>query len=285
VFAVATPIGSNAPRLGALVAGPIAALALLDRRPRLLALLAIPLLYWQLAAPVGDLLRGTGEPETEASFYAPLIEQLDARAEGRPVRVEVPSTRERWEAVYVAERFPLARGWMRQLETDDTDEFTEQDLTAEDYERWLRDRGVSFVALPNATLDYLSEEAGWLLSYGSTPFLREVWRDDDWTLWEVLPPGGGRFVPGRALADGGASVTELGPDGFTVQTPGPGEYTLRMRWTSYFDVTAGHACVEDAGGESTRLVVPGDAAGPQTVRVDARLSLDGLVGRERSCAG
>jgi hypothetical protein len=285
VYVIATPIGSNAPRLGALMAGPIAAFVLLDRRPKLLALLVIPLLYWQLASPVGDLLRGTGEPSTEESFYAPLIEQLDARSGGRPMRVEIPSTRERWEAVYVAERFPLARGWLRQLETNDTDEFTDQHLTAEEYERWLRDRGVSFVALPNATLDYLSEEAGRLLAYEPTPFLREVWSNDDWRLWEVLPPRGDRFVPGAALADGGAKVTELGPDGFTVQAPGPGEYVLRMRWTSYFDVAEGDACVEDAGAESTRLVVPDDVSGPQTIRVDARLSVDGLLGRGRSCAG
>ncbi len=285
VFFVETPIGSNAPRLGALVAGPVAAFALLDRRPRLLALLAVPLLYWQLAAPVGDLLRGTGDPATEEAFYEPLIDQLDARSQGRPARVEIPSTLERWESVYVAEHHPIARGWMRQLETGDTGDFTDQDLTTEIYERWLRERGVSFVALPNATLDYLSEEAGWLLSHGSMPFLREAWRDDDWTLWEVLPPDGGRFVPGAALAEGGARVSELGPDGFTVEVPGPGEYLLRMRWTSYFEVAEGDACAEDAGAESTRLVVPEDAAGPQTVRVDARLSLDGMLGRQASCAG
>lgn len=285
VFVVPSPIGSNAPRLGSLVAGPLAAYALLDRRPKLLALLAVPLLYWQLAAPVGDLIRGTGDPSTEESFYEPLLDQLEARSEGRPMRVEIPSTFERWEAVFVAERFPLARGWMRQLETDDTDDFTDQRLTVEIYERWLRERGVSFVALPHATLDYLAEEPSWLLYYDSTPFLREVWSDDDWTLWEVLPADGGRFEPGEALADGGAVVTELEPDGFAVAVPGPGEYLLRMRWTSYFEVTGGDACVEDAGGESTRLVVPDHASGPETVRVDARLSLDGLLGRQRACAG
>lgn len=284
VFVVPTPIGSNAPRLAAVLAGPVAALVLFDRRPRLLALLALPLLYWQLAAPVGDLLRGQGDPSTERAFYEPLLEQLDARSGGRPARVEIPSTLVRFESVHVAERYPLARGWMRQLETDDTGDFTDQDLTAETYERWLRERGVSFVALPNATLDYLSVEVGWLLSYRSLPFLNEVWSDDDWTLWEVLPPGGGRFVPGAALADGGATVTALGPDGFTVAAPGPGEYLLSFSWTSYFEATEGEACVEDAGGQSTRLVVP-DGAGPQSVRVDARLSLDGLLGRNRSCAG
>ena len=283
-FVVSSPVGSNAPRLGALMMGPIAALALADRRPRVLALLALPLLYWQLAAPIGDLLRGTGDDSTEASFYTPLLTQLDGRIGGRPVRVEVPATRERWEAVYVAERYPLARGWMRQLESDDVDSFTGENLTPEIYRRWLEHHGASYVALPHATLDYLSEEEGWLLSHEDLPFLRQVWSDDDWTLWEVLP-GSGRFVPGAALAGGGARVTELGPDGFTVRVPGPGEYAIRMRWSSYFEVSEGDACIGDGGEESTILSVPADAGGSQSIRVDARLDLGGLVGRDRSCSG
>jgi hypothetical protein len=284
LFVVATPIGSNGPRLGALLMGPVAAFALLDRRPKLVAILALPLLWWQLNSPVQDLRHGVGDSSTEASFYEPLLAQLDDRTGGVPVRIEVPATRERWEAVHVAERYPIARGWMRQLETDDTDTFTDQNLTPENYQRWLVDHGASYVALPRATLDYLSAEEGWLLSYSDLPYLREVWSDDDWTLWEVRPDAGG-FEPGAALAAGGARVTELGPDGFSVAVPGPGEYPLRMRWTSYFEVSSGVACVEDAGGESTRLVVPESAAGPQTVDVDVRLSLDGVVGNNRPCPG
>jgi glycyl-tRNA synthetase beta chain len=57
--------------------GPVAALALYDRRPKLLALVALPLLCWQIAAPVGDFVRGQGDPSTEAAYYEPLIDQLE----------------------------------------------------------------------------------------------------------------------------------------------------------------------------------------------------------------
>lgn len=283
VFLIPTPIGSNAPRLAALLLGPIAALALYERRPKLLAIVFLPLLYWQLAAPIGDFARGQGDPSTEAAYYAPLIDELEARAGEGPVRIEVPATRERWEAVYVAERFPLARGWLRQLESADIDDFREGTLTPGIYRRWLIDNGVSYVALPDVTLDYIAEAEAELLRGGDLPFLREVWSNDDWTLWQVLPADS---EPGAdPLASGGARVTELGPDGFTVEVPGPGEYLLRMSYTRYFEVTEGDACIDRADGDQTRLEVPADQAGPQRVRVEARLSLDGLLGVGGSCSG
>lgn len=281
LYVVETPIGSNAPRLGALLLGPIAALALYERHPKLLALLFLPLLYWQLAAPIGDFTRGQGDPSTEASYYAPLLAELEQRAGDEPVRIEIPPTRERWEAAYVAERFPLARGWLRQLESEDISGFRAGALTPDSYERWLVEHGVSYVALPDAELDYIAEREGELLRYGYLPYLREVWSNDDWTLWEVRS---------GALATGGARITALGPDGFTVAVPGSGEYLLRVRYTSYFEVTGGDACVSPLDDGNTRLEVDprqGEvhSSRPEEISVRARFSLAGLWGRDRSCTG
>ncbi len=283
VFIVPTPIGSNAPRLGAMLLGPIAALVLYERRPRLLALVFLPLLYWQLAAPVGDFIRGQGDPSTEAAYYAPLIDELGQRVGDQPVRIEVPATEERWEAAYLAERFPLARGWLRQLESGDIADFRDGPLTPEIYRHWLVDHGISYVALPNTTLDYIARREGELLRGGGLPFLHEAWSNDDWTLWEVLPSAGG--AGGEALASKRARVSELGPDGFTVEVPGPGDYLLKMSYTTYFQVTAGDACIRRADAGLTRLEVPAERPGPQQVRVEARLSLDGLLGVDGTCSG
>ncbi len=292
VFFVDTPIGSNAPRLGAMLLGPVAALALYDRRPKLLALVALPLLYWQIAAPVGDFVRGQGDPSTEAAFYEPLIDELDARVGSDPVRIQVPATQERWEAVYLAERFPLARGWLRQLESGDIGDFRDGPLTPEIYRHWLVDHGVSYVALPSAKLDYISKLEGELLREDDLPFLREIWSSEDWRLWEVLPSvrGDGSQPAGDLLASKGASVTELGPDGFTVVVPGAGDYLLRMSYTPYFEVTEGDACIRRADAGQTRLKVSPSGgravpSEPRVIRVDARLSFDGLLGVDSVCSG
>ena len=148
LFAIDTPVGGNATRLGALVAAPLLALGAWGRRPAwLVGLALLPLLYWQWVAPVRDLADAVGEPSVEAAYYDPLLAELEARAPATPFRVQVPPTRNRWEAKYVAEGFPLARGWLRQAESDDFDLFQDGNLTADSYRAWLDERGVAFVAL------------------------------------------------------------------------------------------------------------------------------------------
>ncbi|OLE36088.1 MAG: hypothetical protein AUG48_08625 [Actinobacteria bacterium 13_1_20CM_3_68_9] len=183
-FVVATPVGGNMARLGALAAGPVLALGLVGRRRTVaLAVLAVPLLYWQWVAAVRDLSEATGDPSVHSSYYQPLLAQLELRTGGRPVRVEIPPTRNRWEADYVAPRFPLARGWLRQLEYGDIDLFTNGNLTAAAYRSWLDQRGVSYVAVAVAEPDYLAidEEA---LIRGGLPYLRPVWSNQYWRLYQ-----------------------------------------------------------------------------------------------------
>ncbi len=285
-FVVATPIGNNAPRLGALLAGPLAALILFDRRPVLLLLLAAPLLWWQLGAPVRDFAKGSGDPSTERAFYQPLLAELDRISEqqqGLPFRVEVPISENRFEAAYVADRYPLARGWMRQLEYEDIEALhSGEELSASGYRRWLERHGVSYVALNDARRDYLSEPEAELLGEGDLPYLRELpIAGEHWRLWRVEQPAGSGA--GAPLALGGAVVEELGPDRFTVRAPGPGEYELRIDYSPYFEVRSRSACLRDGGRESTILEVGENAPGPLTVEVEATLSGDGLLGRERVC--
>ena len=64
-------------------------------RPALLAALALPLLYWQLVAPVRDVVAAHGDPSVRAAYYAPLVEFLGRRG-GDAFRVEIPFTRSHW---------------------------------------------------------------------------------------------------------------------------------------------------------------------------------------------
>ena len=285
-FVLHTPLGGNAVRLGATFAGPVLALVLFRRRPVLLAALAVPLLFWQWTATVRDVNAVEGDPSTEAAYYEPVLSELDRLTDGEQVRIHVPPTRNRWEAVHLAARYPLARGWLRQLESGDLDLFRAGRLTAESYEAWLRERGISYVAVDRVVHDYLALNELELIEDG-LPYLEEVYADGDWTLWRVRPEPGAS--PTNALAVGGAEITELEPDRVAVSYPGPGTYRLAVRWTPYFEVGPGPdlVCVEEADDGFTELVVspregvPGRAG---EVEITAGLSLDGLLRRDRSCS-
>lgn len=180
---IPSPLGGNVTRLGALFAGPLLALAL-ARRSRLLVVAAcLPLAYWQLVAPARDLIEGAGLRANDPGFYEPLVAELGRAAEPGQ-RIQVPPTRNRWEAAEVAPHQPLARGWLRQLESADIDLFTQQNLNPAVYREWLERNQVAFVAVAEAPLDYLAEDEAKLIDAG-LDYLEPVWSNPDWRLYAV----------------------------------------------------------------------------------------------------
>jgi hypothetical protein len=280
LFVFHTQVGANAARLGSLFGGPVLALGLAGRRPVALALVALPLLYWQWTAPVRDFAAAQGDPSVQASYWEPLIGELERVTQGRPTRVEVPPTRNRWEADYLPPEFSLARGWLRQSESDDFDLFTDGNLTPAAYRAWLQDNGVGYVALADAVADYLAEDEGDLIR-GGLPYLRPVWSDEHWRLYRVRdaaglvsPADGPAERPAR-----GARVAKVGASSFTLSARTAGSYLARFHWTPYWSVTEGDACVEP-DGDWTRV----DVRRPGSVEVAARFSLDGLLRQDRECS-
>lgn len=276
VYVIPGPVGGTATRLGSLFAGPVLALALAGRRATALAVVALPLLYWQWVAPVRDVSTAAGDPSTEASFHQPLIDRLDSLAAGGGTagptvfKVEVPATRNRWEAAYVAERFPIARGWLRQVEWDDRDRFTGGRLTPGAYRGWLARNGVGYVAVADAKTDYLARDEVALVESG-LPYLDEVWSNDDWRLYRVRGANGLVAAPGRMVA--------VEPDSFTLSAPRPGSYAVRLRYTRYWHVTGGDACVE-RDGDWTAVEVR-DAG---LVEVEASFSIGRMIDGDGSCS-
>ncbi len=275
-----TQVGANAARLGSLFGGPVLALALAWRRPVALALLAIPLLYWQWAAPVRDLTNAAGDPSVKEGYYAPLVAELERRTEGSPVRVQIPTTQNRWEADYVALRFPIARGWLRQLESDDFDLFTDENLTPVAYRAWLDELGIEYVALPDADLDYLAEDEAKVIRAG-LPYLRQVWQDRHWRLYTVREsPGLVSRVADPSAPAGRNRLTSVGPASFTLRARAAGRFLIRIHETRYWTVRSGDACV---GRDGDWTLV--EARAPGRVEVSARFGLDALLGRDRQCSG
>jgi hypothetical protein len=212
-YALRTPMGGNAARLGPLLAAPLVAGVLWERRRAMLALLLAPaLLYWQLVTPVRDLVSIAGDPSVNASYYAPLISelrQLDGGAvaaivrghdggeratimrqhsgTGRATIVEVPLTRAHWEAAYLPghDGVSLARGWERQLDTRYAGIFYRPTLTALAYRAWLAENRVAYVALPDVPLDRAGRLEGGLIAHG-LPYLRTIWSSRHWRLYRVI---------------------------------------------------------------------------------------------------
>ena len=258
-YVLQTPVGSNAARLGELVATPLVAGALWQRHRLALALLAPVLLYWQLETPLNDFAALAGDPSVNASYYAPLLAELDRLAEGAPLRVEVPQTGAHWESVYVPQSgsIMLARGWERQLDTRYAALFYSPPLTATSYRGWLSENAVSYVALPDVRLDYSATAEGGLITRG-LPYLHEVWHTAHWRLFAVRDAA--------PLAQPPARLVRVATDSFTLWAPRRGRFEVRLRFTPYWALQSGSGCVSEAPGGWT--VVQANAAEHIHVGID-----------------
>ena len=237
-YLLATPVGSNAARLGPLLGGPLAAIALWPARRRLLLLAAAPLLYLQVQAPVRDVSAATGDPSATPAYWRPLLGFLDRQA-GPPFRVEIPFTRFHRESYEVAPRFPLARGWERQLDIEDNAIFYTRGLTAAGYDAWLHRLGVRFVALSDAPLDYSARTEQALVQRG-LPYLRPVLRTAHWRVYAVR-----NATP---IVSGAATLEAYGPNSLTLRSAHPGTALVRVRFTPYWALSGAAGCVAPAGG-------------------------------------
>jgi hypothetical protein len=308
---VRTPMGSNVERYGVLLAGPLMLWARAatrarddtardgaDRAGRSLApsgpvqanrpigglriarslgagsaaAAVIALCAWAAWAgwgPLRETLAVAGNASTQSSYYAPLERFLDRRA-GTPVRVEVPLTRSHWETAELAPRVSLARGWEKQLDTRYDAVLLSDHLTAAGYARWLREQAVSYVALPDTKLDPSSAREGALIRRG-LPYLHEVFASRHWRIYAV--------AGATAIATGPGRLTSLGHESFALQASARGSFVVRVRYTRYWTVTRGSACVGRAPGGWTRVL----ARAPGELTVRASFSLARALGDVGTC--
>ena len=275
-YVIHTPVGSNAERLGALMAAPLLVGVLWGRRPLLLALVTPALLYWQLATPVDDLAKVSGDPSLNASYYAPLRAELERLTRGAPTRVEVPMTGAHSESALVegngasATGLMLARGWERQLDTLYAPLFYRARLGPVAYREWLHENAVSFVALPNVRLDESALAEAALIRRG-LPYLQEIWHSHDWRLFAVSGA--------RPLATWPARLSALGSESFTLAAPSAGTYEVRLRFSPYWALASGRGCVREAPGGWTAI----EDRAPGAVRVQMAFSPARVFDHDARC--
>jgi hypothetical protein len=285
LWLVPNPLGGNAVRLGALFGGPVLAAVVLAHRPRLdrfsVLILSLALaggLYWQVTASVSQIARSVGDPSTSAGYFEPVAHWL--RTHGGPgVRVEVPPTANHWESAYLAPRFELARGWLRQLDTTRDDIFygDDESLNTATYGHWLRQNAISYVALPDAPLDY-SSVAERRLILSAPSYLDPRWSSPHWRVYAVRDPEPLVDPLGAAAA----RVLWVGRQSFGLDVNRPGEFLVRVNFTPYWSISRGAGCLLRRGDWTVAR-----AAHPGVFRVSADFSVgrawNAVTGAKKTC--
>jgi hypothetical protein len=275
---IETPMGGNAVRLGALFGGPVLLCALWGR-PVMRKLWAVPLLaigfaalaFWQWSPAVRDVIKYIEDPAAKSDYFEPLRAFLNTLPDQR--RVEIPFTRSHWEGAEVAVDVPLARGWLRQLDTGLHPIFYKGEISRLTYASWLADNAVRYVALPSAKPDKSSYRERALLEQG-LPYLRLRWKSRDWRVYEVLLP-----TP-IVIPQGEANIVleQMQSDELLLDVKTPGEAIVKVRWTPYWYASNG-ACVEP-NGDWTRVIADEEGF----VRLSTRFAPERLFSRGRRCS-
>ena len=232
-------------------------------------------LLWQTFPAVAGLRTATEVRSSNEEFWYP-VEAFLAKHGDPNHRVEVVATDHHWEAFYLARRgVPLTRGWYRQ------DDFpANQDLygelTATKYSTWLRRLGVRYVFLPDDRLDYSAQEEASLLRVSQV--LPEVARIGEWTVYEV-PNATPIATPARDI-----QVREISSEEITLEASRAGSYRLRIRYTPYWQVVRGEACVAPREPWATELRVTTPGIVTLRFAVGVGKVVETVLGRDAKCA-
>lgn len=257
LFVVPTPVGANVMRLSVAIGIPLMVACVAQRSRRLVAAICVPLLAWQWS-PAIAVAKAARDPASQESYVAPLVEELAARHTG-PVRIEIPFTRDHWESAQMPDGVLLARGWYRQLDrTTNALFYQDGPISPREYETWLHDNGVTFVAVPDVAIDPSSESEVGLIAQG-LPFLQLVWHNAHWTLWQVTGSPG--------LVSGPATVTAMDAKSFDLHFRRAGVAIVRVRYTEHWTVVSGQSCISRDPQDWTAV----QATRPGTVRVTATI--------------
>ena len=272
---MSTPMGGNAVRLGALFGGPLLLCAVWGRpwtrRGAWLFLVPVFALaaLWQWSPPVRDTIKYVEDPAAKANYFEPLRQFLKTLPDQR--RIEIPFTRSHWESAEIAPIAPLARGWLRQLDTGRNPIFYKGPLNRLTYASWLTENAVRYVALPSVKPDKSSYGERALIESG-LPYLRLRWRSDHWRVYEVLLPTPFVIPQGRAKI----SLEQLGSDEVLLYVRRPGNALVRVRWTPYWFAKGG--CVQRSGSW-TRVT----ARRPGFLKLSIRFAPERIFSRGRRC--
>jgi hypothetical protein len=252
-YAISTPVGGNATRLSLLFAVPV--IAAFIERGRIVTS-ALVLLAVAVQTPVTvHTLTDAGAPATKAAYYTSVLAQIQGRGT-LTGRVEIPELTGHWDAVYAARQVPLARGWLRQVDTDlNGGVFYDRLPTATSYRSFLDANAVEYVAVPDARLTFYGKRETRLINT-KLAYLTDVWHDSHWTLYAVQQPAPIVAAPGTLVSYTADTVRLTAPAGSTVH--------LNVRWFDWLSAT-GAGCIERDGRDGRDTTVRVRGPGPVVV--------------------
>ncbi|MEE1744459.1 MFS transporter [Streptomyces sp. JV184] len=232
-YVIDSQIGSNITRMAMLFAGVVLLAALPYTAPRsrrwyALVIAFAGLNFWIGFKGVDDIVR-TAPTASWARELAPLVNELQQVGAERG-RVEVVPASSHREASALAPYVNLARGWNRQADMERNPLFYDDTLNSANYRQWLDRWAVHYVVLPKGTPDSNGAVQEAQLVDEGLPYLKPVWSDANWRLFEVDGP-----VP---LADPPATVDRAGAGELTIHVKTPGRVLIRIpysRWLALVD--------------------------------------------------
>jgi hypothetical protein len=237
-----------------MLALPLLLATTIGRSRRVVVVVALGCLAWQLDPLVSDLRSPPSAPFTALNRH---LEAVGSQ------RVEVLAGRDHREASEVITTTALARGWARQVDVRDNPLFYRPEpLQETEYVTWLKQNAIDRVAVPReGAFDYGSVLAADLLRLRIRG-LSEEWRDRDWIVYRVEDPTPVVAEPGKLLA---YERTHL-----LIASPVQGEIAVDIRWSRWLSAT-GPACIEQAGDRVVlRFDRPGTATLTSSLQPDGR---------------
>ncbi|GGR24371.1 MFS family permease [Streptomyces netropsis] len=244
VWLIPSQIGTNISRLGMVFGGVVLVAALPElkvpswselltagRKWFAVVLAVVTITVWQSVNSISDIVHTT-PAASWAREVAPLVDRLQ-RVEAERGRVEVVPARSHREASALSPYVNLARGWNRQADMKRNPLFYDAPsrLNATTYRAWLDRWAVRYVVLPTDEPDHAAVDEAKLVA-GGLPYLRQVWSDDHWRLYEVQDP--------KPIADPPAMVARTDADGMTITVNNAGRVLIRIPYSPWLALIDEH---------------------------------------------
>ncbi|MEU8957475.1 MFS transporter [Streptomyces sp. NPDC048518] len=231
VWLISSQIGSNISRLAMSFAG-VALLAALpyavpkSRKWYVIVLAFVGFTGWIGFKAVDDIVH-TRSDASWTREVAPLVHELKERGAAKG-RVEVVPARSHREASALPTYVQLARGWNRQADMERNPLFYDDTLNSANYHEWLRRWAVHYVAVPKGEPDGDGGKRETQLISDGLPYLRQVWVDSNWKLYEVTDP--------TPMAEPHAVVERAEQGEMTVRVQKPGRVLIRIPYSPWLSV-------------------------------------------------